>query len=314
MKNKLTPEKTKQTKIIAVIGQTATGKSDLTVLIAKKFNGEIISVDSRQVYKFLNLGTGKVKVKPCKKNKNILCYKNIPHYLIDIASPKRIFSVAKFQKLAQQALKKIIKKNKLPILCGGTAFYFYTFIDNFQLPKVKPNLKLRKNLMKKNIKELITIIKKIAPNLIKQIDLKNKQRLIRKIEILKKLKKMPPLIKNPLPYQILILGLKKDKKTLKKLIYKRLIKRIKQGMIKEVKDLHKKHKISFKKLESFGLEYKYIALYLQKKINKQEMIDKLTKSILAFSKRQMTWFKKDKRIIWLKNKNQAFKLIQDFLK
>lgn len=314
MKNKLIKEKINNKKIIAIVGQTATGKSDLAVFLAKKIQGEVISVDSRQVYKYLNLGTGKVNVKPCKKNKKILCYKNIPHYLIDVASPKKNFSVEQFQKLALKTIKKIFKKNKIPILCGGSAFYFYALIDGYVLPKVKPNYQLRKKLEKKEIQDLLKILKKLDLKTYNQIDKKNKRRIIRAIEIIKKLKKRPKLEKHPLPYPLLILGLKKNKKNLKKLIYQRLIKRLKQGMIKEVKNLKNKHKISFKRLESFGLEYRYLALYLQKKLKKQEMIEELTKAILNFSKRQLTWFKKDKRIIWIKNKKQALKLVQQFLK
>ncbi len=314
LNNKLNKENIKNKKIVAIVGQTATGKSELAVLLAKKFNGEIISVDSRQVYKYLDLGTGKVKVKPCKKDNKKLCYKNIPHYLIDVASPKKNFSVTTFQKLALKAIRNILKRNKLPILCGGTPFYFYALIEGYVFPKVKPDYKLRKKLEKKEIKELLEILKKLDKKTYTQIDKKNKRRIIRAIEIVKELNKRPKLEKKPLPYPLLILGLKRDKKILKKLIYQRLIKRLKQGMLKEVKDLKNKHKISFKRLESFGLEYRYLSLYLQKKLKKQEMIEQLTKAILDFSKRQLTWFKKDKRIIWLKNKNRAFKLVNQFLK
>lgn len=296
--------KTIKKPILVILGPTASGKSSLAVKIAKKFNGEVISADSRQVYKGMNLGTGKITKKEME---------GIPHHLLDVASPKRKFTVVQYRKLALKALEKIFKKGKLPIICGGTGFYIQALIDGITIPPVPPDWKLRRKLEKKSVEELYELLKKLDKKRAETIEKKNKRRLIRAIEIAQKLGKVPPLKKEPLPYPVLMLGIKKEKKELKKLIRKRLLKRIRQGMIAEVKKL-KKSGISWKRLEEFGLEYRWVARYLQNKISKEEMIEKLQKEIENYAKRQMVWFKKDKRIIWIKNQREAEKLVRNFLK
>jgi tRNA dimethylallyltransferase len=295
----------KNKKLIAILGPTASGKSSLAVKIAKEFGGEVISVDSRQVYKGMDIGTGKVKREEME---------GIPHYLLDVASPKRKFTVAQFQKLAKKAIEKIFKKKKIPILCGGTGFYLWALTQQVKIPKVKPDWKLRKNLEKKSTKELFEILKKLDPERAKTIEKDNKRRLIRAIEIAKKLGKVPSLKTEPLPYPILFLGVKKTKEELKKLIKKRLLKRLKEGMIEEVKKL-KKSGISWKRLEEFGLEYEWIAKYLQGKVSYKEMVEKLQKDIENFAKRQMTYFKKYfPKTIWIKNYKEAKEKAKEFLK
>lgn len=291
-------------KIIVILGPTASGKSELAVKLAKKFKGEVISADSRQVYRGMNIGTGKITKKEME---------GIPHYLLDVASPKRKFSVVNFVKLARKAIKKILKKGKMPIICGGTGFYLWVLIEGIQIPKVKPDWKLRKKLEKKTEEELFQMLKKLDPKRAKKIEKKNKRRLIRAIEIAKKLGKVPLLEKKPLPYSFLILGVKKDWKDLKKRIKKRLLKRLKIGMIEEVKKL-KKMGLSWKRLEEFGLEYYWIARYLQKKISKKEMIESLERDIFRFAKRQMRYFKKYfPQTKWIKTEKEAAKLVKFFL-
>jgi len=292
-------------KLIVVSGPTASGKSELAVKLAKKFNGEIISADSRQVYKGMNIGTGKITKKEMQ---------GIPHYLLDVASPKRRFTVAQYRNLALKAINKIFRKDKIPILCGGTGFYIQAVVDGIVIPEVKPDWRLRSNLNKLSAAELYQKLKKLDPKRAKTIERKNKRRLIRAIEIVIKTKKpVPALKKNPLPFPVLMIGIKKEKKELSSLIRKRLLRRLKRGMIAEVKKL-KKSGLSWKRLEEFGLEYRWVARFLQKKLNYQEMLKKLQKDIEHFAKRQMTWFKKEKRIQWIKNQKETEKLIEKFLK
>jgi tRNA dimethylallyltransferase len=304
-------------KIIAILGPTASGKSALAVKIAKKFGGEVISVDSRQVYKGMNIGTGKVKRDNSKlksQKSKLYLHQGIVHYLLDVASPKRKFTVAQFQKLAKKAIEKIFKKGKIPILCGGTGFYLWVLTQQVAIPKVKPDWKLRKKLEKKSAKELFEILKKLDPERAKTIEKDNKRRLIRAIEIAKKLGKVPPLKTEPLPYPILFLGIKKSKGELKKLIKRRLLKRLKEGMIEEVKKLRKSG-ISWKRLEEFGLEYEWIAKYLQGKIGYKEMVESLQKDIENFAKKQMTYFKKYfPQTIWIRNYKEAERVVNLFLK
>ncbi len=298
----------KKSKIIVILGPTASGKSDLAVKIAHKFNGEIISADSRQVYKGLDIGSGKITKKEMK---------GILHHLLDVFSPKKIFTVTQYQELAKKAVKKIIKKGKVPIVCGGTAFYINALIYDYKLPAVPPQEKLREKLERKITAELFKQLKKLDSKRAKNIDRYNKRRLIRALEIVLTAKKPIPVLatacgsKNCL-YQTLKIGIKKPKKELKKLIKERLEKRLKMEMVDEVKKLHK-NGLNWQRLDDFGLEYRYISRYLRNLISYEEMVEILNQKIWQFSKKQMTWFKKDKNIHWIKNYKEAERLFRQFL-
>jgi tRNA dimethylallyltransferase len=276
-------------KIIVVLGPTATGKSDLAVNIAQKYNGEIISADSRQVYKGMDLGSGKIT------KKEML---GIPHHLLDIIKPSTFFSMAKYKELANKKIKEIILKGKTPIICGGTGYYIDSVVKNITIPEVKLNLKYRKELEKKSTEKLFELLKKISPERAKTIDKKNKVRLIRALEIAKELGSVPEIIEKPSEYDYIFIGLDTKDQILKDRIALRLTKRIKLGMIKEIQRIHNEG-TTWKRLESFGLEYKNTALFLQNKITKEEMIDNLNREIWQFVKRQRTWFKRNKQIVWL---------------
>lgn len=289
-------------KILVIIGPTASGKSDLAVKLAKKFNGEVISADSRQIYKGMDIGTGKITKKEMA---------GVPHYLLDIASPKTRFDVARYQKLAHKKIADILKRGKLPIACGGTGLYIKAIVENQQYPDIAPNWKLRKILEKKSNEELFAILKKLDPKRAEIIDKKNPRRLIRAIEIAKQAGKTPPIKNNPL-YDALLIGIKKSPDELKKTIATRLHKRIRQGMIAEVEKLRSQG-VSWKRLEEFGLEYKYISLYLQGKIDKQTMLETLETKINQYAKRQMTWFKKTSNVFWVKKYKTSEELTMRFL-
>ncbi len=303
-------------KLIVVIGPTASGKTDLSIKLAlrlgsgqakKKFgiNGvEVVSADSRQVYKGMDIGTGKVTKKEMK---------GIPHYLLDVASPKRKFTIVQYQKLVLKVINKIHKKGTVPFLVGGTGFYIQAVVDGIIIPEVKPDWKLRTELEKKNTQELFKMLKKLDPRRAKSIDKNNRRRLIRALEIVIKTKRpVPPLKKKKPQFEVLMIGIKKNPTELKKLIRKRLLKRLKIGMIAEVKKLRKSG-LSWKRLEEFGLEYRFIAQYLQKKINYEGMKEKIQKESEHYAKRQMTWFKRGKQIKWIKTREEAEKLVKDFL-
>lgn len=294
----------KKNKLIVVLGPTSAGKSDLAVRLCKKFNGEVVSADSRQVYKGMDIGSGKITKKEMR---------GIPHHLLDVANPKRKFTVARYQKTVQSALGKIWKKGKLPILCGGSGFYIQAVVDGIIIPKVPPNWKLRKKLGKESPEELYNMLKKLDIRRAKNIDRKNKRRLIRALEIVMKMKTpVPPFKKQPLPSRVLMIGIKKDKEKLNKLIRRRLLKRLRKGLVAEVKRL-KQSSLPWKRLEEFGLEYRFVARYLQGKLNYDEMVEKLQKEIEHYAERQMTWFRKDKRIKWIKNYKEASKIVRAFL-
>jgi tRNA dimethylallyltransferase len=307
-------------KILVIVGPTSSGKSELAVKFAKHFNGEIISCDSRQIYKGMDLGTGKVegkwnKQKTCKIHGRefyrSFVYKNIPHHLIDFINPKSRYSAALFQLDAKKTIDDILSRDKLPILCGGTAHWIDAVVFDQPIPAVKPNLKLRMKLEKKSADNLYRRLKKLDPVRAKNIDKSNKRRLIRALEIVITTGKPVPTLSTDhysLPtYNALWLGINPPQAELFTKIKKRLGQRLNLGMAKEVLRLHGQG-LSWKKLESFGLEYKFIALYLQKKVTYDEMFEQLLLAIQHYSKRQMTWWKRNKEIKWITSYPEALKL------
>lgn len=274
-------------KVIAVVGATATGKSALGVKLAKKFKGEIISADSRQVYKNLNLGTGKITKKEMH---------GVPHHLLDVASVRSNFNVDKFKVSAEKTISQIKVGGSLPFVVGGTGFYIDTLLLGLELPNVKADPKLRAALSKKSLSRLMQILRAFDPARAKTIDPKNKVRIIRSIEIAKALGKVPAL-KNKPKYKVLWIGINLPPEVLKKKIEKRLRERIEKGMISEARALHRKG-LSYKRMHALGLEYRYLAKFLKKEIGKEETIEKLKREIWQYAKRQNTWFKMNKKIKW----------------
>jgi tRNA dimethylallyltransferase len=275
-------------KVIIICGPTASGKSDLAVKIAQKYNGEIVSADSRQVYKNLNIGTGKVTKKEMS---------GIRHHLLDVENPKNRFTAENFRKLGEQIIEKIVDKDKTPIICGGTGFYIEALIKRENFPSVPPDERLRKELDKKNVNELLNILETLDKKRFENIDKKNKRRVIRAIEIAKTLGKVPETNLDDSKYETLWIGTTWSNEILKEKIHTRLLKRLKTGMLNEAKKLHTKG-LSWKRMEELGLEYRYMAKHLQDKISKEEMIVELEKEIWHYAKRQMTWFKRNKNINW----------------
>jgi tRNA dimethylallyltransferase len=326
-------------KIIIVVGPTASGKSDLAIRLAKKYGGETISADSRQVYRGMDIGTGKVlkdktlpvvlkfKNKRSKLGKNEYYSEGIKHYLIDVANPKRIFTADDFRKLGQKSLSNIVNRYKLPIICGGTGFYIDSLLSiNLPAP-VPPDPKLRAKLEKWAPEELFTKLLEIDPRRAKTIDRHNKRRLIRAIEIvLTTGKPVPAHTSQATDYNTLWLGINFPKEILAKRIEKRLNTRISMGMFGEVWKLHKEG-LSWKRMYDLGLEYRYASIYLrrqfpisnskfpiiEKNFRNSEEYNKLLSEIIKYSKRQMTWFKRNKEIIWIEDNREAEKLVKDFL-
>ncbi|OIO50240.1 MAG: tRNA (adenosine(37)-N6)-dimethylallyltransferase MiaA [Parcubacteria group bacterium CG1_02_44_65] len=300
--------KNNENKIIVILGPTASGKTRLAVELAVKFNGEIVSADSRQVYRGMNVGTGKD-----------LSEYSVSYHLIDVASPKLRFDLAKYQELAFTAIDDILKRGKVPILAGGSGLYLQAVVDNYKLSDIKSNLVLRKKLEKLNAGELFKKLERRAPKMaakLNQSDKNNKRRLIRYLEILGQDGNFKSRL-GKRKYQALLIGVKFGKDVLKQRIFKRLLERLKeQNMIGEAENLHSQG-LSWKKLEEFGLEYKFIALYLQGKLKYEEMVEKLNIAIYQFAKRQLTWFKRwekqGAKINWLKDNKKIEKLVKEFL-
>lgn len=290
-------------KVIVILGATSTGKSTLAVELALKLDGEVISADSRQVYTGLDIGTGKIT------KKEML---GVPHHLLDIINPKKRFTVIDWKNKAEKKIKEILSRGKTPIICGGTAFYIDALVNNNAFPEVEPNMKLREKLNKNTPEKNYQILLNLDKNRASTIDKKNNVRLVRAIEIAKALGKVPHLAtRSPSEYKFIKIGLTLPDDELKEKISTRLFERIRGGMIKEAKTLHAKG-LSWKRMQELGLEYRYMSLYITKKLTKEEMLEKLNTEIVKFSKRQKTWWKKDKDIVWFnpKENQKILKLIK----
>ena len=318
-------------KIIVIVGPTASGKSELALRLANKFNGEIVSADSRQIYRGMDVGTAK----PSKKERGL-----IPHHLIDIKNPNREYTVQHFKADALKVIREIIKRGKLPILVGGTGLYIKAIVDNLKIPKVKPDFVLRRELenefKEKGIEPLIQELVKIDPDAACIVDSKNPRRVIRALEISlgeKKLFSGSRRLGKPL-FQTLQIGVGGEGNGLRARIERRSEEMFQGGLIQEVERLVKKYpstssgqapsasfdKTQDKSLGASGLPRAFDAIgyretidYLGHKITKEKLMELLTKNTWQYARRQMTWFKKDPRIYWVKNEKEAMKLAAEFL-
>ncbi len=300
-------------KIVVISGPTASGKSDIAIALARRFNGEIISADSRQVYRGMDIGTGKVT----KREQEL-----VRHWLLDVASPTRQYSVARFKRKAQKAVRDIVRRGKLPIICGGTGFWIDALVYDLSLPAVRPNAKLRAKLRQLSSAQLFARLEKLDPARAATIDRHNPVRLIRALEIVLTTGRPVPKRINGSPYEPLYLGISLPVAQLKLRIRKRLDARLKHGMLAEVHRLHKSG-VSWKRLEVLGLEYRWVAQYLQsaevqprqqRRLNLVAMRDGLLRDIIAYAKRQLTWWRKNPDIVRIKNTAHARRLVNKFLK
>jgi tRNA dimethylallyltransferase len=265
--------------LITILGPTASGKTSIAAQLANDFNGEIISADSRQVYKGMDIGTGKDLIE-FQKN-------NVKYHLIDIAEPFEEYNLFRFTKDFQSAFDEIKSKDKLPILVGGTGLYISAILQSYQLPEIDDDNELNtlSHLTYAQLKE--TLIK-LRPKLHNITDLTSKDRLIKAILIERAKEKVNPTFGE---LKSLNIGINSKREETKRRITERLKQRLAAGMIEEVEELLRKG-VSLEKLNYFGLEYKYVSQYIDGKLNYNDMFQKLNSAIHNFAKRQMTWFRK----------------------
>jgi len=286
-----------QQKLIVILGPTASGKTKLAVELATKIGGEIISADSRQVYKGMNIGTGKDY-----EEYNHTSGQKIPYHLIDVVEAGGAYHVARFQKDFQQAYQNIVDRGKVPILCGGTGMYIEAILKNYQHTQIPIDALLREELEAKDYEELLNQYQQEYQSFNPEADTSTKKRLIRAIEIARFMRDNPQNSLDIKPYQTLIFGISIPTEVRRERITRRLYKRLAEGMIAEVQGLLDSG-IGPDKLIFYGLEYKFITEYLLNQIAYEEMVKKLEVAIHQFAKRQMTFFrsmeKKDLTIHWL---------------
>ncbi len=303
----------KKTKAIIVTGPTATGKTSLAVKLAREFNGEIISADSRQVYKGLDLGTGK-DIEEYGVGDSAVKY-----HLIDNCSPGEIYHLKQFNYDAKKLIVDISSRNRLPIIAGGTALYIDSLISNYEFPINAPDLQLRNSLKNKSTEELAEYLKTNNPELFNKLENKNSRpRLVRAIESVLSVKEQRFEISNDITFDCLIIGTYFERTKVHERIAIRLEQRIEAGMIEEVENLHK-NGLSWERLDSFGLEYRYISKYIKGELSLDEMKSALLAKIRKLARSQDVWFRKMEqkghKIYWTKEGNykQSCQLVQTFL-
>ncbi len=295
-------------KVIVIVGPTASGKTATSIKVAKELNGEIISADSMQIYKDMNIGTAK----PTKEE-----MEGIKHYMIDIASPDEIFNVAKYKEMAEKAIEDILSKNKVPIVVGGTGLYIDTLINGVEFASVKEDLEYRNALLERAKKEgnkaLHDELAKIDKEAAEKIDMNNVRRVIRALEIYKitgKTKtKLDEESRKETKYDYRVYGIEWGREELYRRIEKRIDIMLEEGLVEEVENVMSKYTISKTALQ--GLGYKEVIEFLNNDISYDEMVDKLKMETRRYAKRQLTWFRRNKDIKWYDINNIADKIIME---
>lgn len=283
--------------LIVVLGPTASGKSALGIALAQHFHGEIVSADSRQVYRDLDIGTAKVT-----PQEQAL----VPHHLLDIVDPQEVYTVAQFQQDANAVISEILARGHLPLLVGGSPHYIQAVVDNLAIPAVPPQPDLRARLESQSLPDLLHQLEELDPRSAAAIDRNNPRRVIRALEVCivtgkpfsEQRSKAYPL------YRSLQLGIQWPRSVLYQRIDERVDERMRQGMVQEVRDLLA-HGITHERLDAFGLEYRFISRWLRGEFaSEEETVQRLKYAIHDFTRRQLTWFRRDNRILWLEGGEQ----------
>ncbi len=295
-------------KVIVILGPTASGKSGFSIKLAKKYNGEIISCDSRQFYKEMNVGTAKVTKKEMQ---------GVKHYMIDIIKPNQNFSVAKFKKQAEKIINDILKRKKIPILVGGTGLYIQSLVDNLTIPQVPPDFELRKKLEKQDIEKLWARLIKFDPKSANFVQRQNKRRIIRALEVCQKTDKTFSGFqqKGKPKYTFLQIGIKVDREKLYARIDKRVDQMIDDGLIPEIRKLNKKYSWKLPAMSGIGYgEFKGKLNKIKDKKILAEIVQNIKFHTHQYARRQESWFKRDEKIKWIKKYSQADELARKFVK
>lgn len=297
-------------RLPVIVGPTASGKSSLGIHLAQRFAGEIISADSRQVYRSMDIGTAKVTPEERAM---------IPHHLLDVAEPGETYTVSQYQQAAITVINDILMRGKQPFLVGGSPHYIQTIVDNFDIPAVAPQPELRAQLEEQPLEALLAQLEQLDPQSYATIDQRNPRRVIRALEVC--LVTGKPFSgqrgrARPL-YHCLLLAIDWPREILYQRIDARVDERMAEGMVQEVESLLQQG-VSHERLEALGLEYRFISRWLRGEVSsEEEMVQRLKYAIHDFTRRQLTWFRRDKRILWLTGgaamEQQAQELVQIFL-
>ena len=298
-------------KVIVICGATASGKTALSIELAKKIDGEIVSADSMQIYKYMNIGTAKPTAQEMQW---------IPHYMIDCISPEQRFSVAEYKKLAKQAIRKIIEKGKIPIVVGGTGLYIDSLIYEIEYPNIEFDEEYRKLLEKKvqeeGLETLYQEAKRIDEKAVQKISHNDQKRILRILEIYHatgktKTQQEEESRKKETEFDYYVYALNWDRDVLYDRINQRVDIMLQQGLVNEVRTILNKY-VHFPTAMQ-GLGYKEVVEYLEEKCTKEEMTEKIKQETRRYAKRQLTWFRKNKQTMWLEGNKSTEENIQVIL-
>lgn len=289
-------------KIVVVLGPTASGKTAVGIRIAKKFNGEVISADSRQVYRGMDIGTAKVRDT-----------EGVPHHLIDVVDPDEPFTVVDWKRLVEKAIDEIVSRGKLPIVVGGTGLYIQALVDNIEAPEVPPQAKLRQSLDEKSDTDLLKLLRRFDPDFVDRVDASNRRRVIRALEVtimtgepMNKLQR-----KGPARYDALLIGLDVPRRDLYAAIDERVRLQMDDGLVDEVRRLLRKYDARLPAFSAIG--YREVVRYLDGEMTLPEAMERIQFATHAYARRQLTWFRRDPRIRWVWTTDEAVILVTQFL-
>lgn len=293
-------------KVIVIVGPTASGKTAVSIELAKKINGEIISADSMQIYKYMNIGTAKPTADEMQ---------GVKHYMLDIVEPDETYNVAKYKKMAENAIEEILTKGKTPIIVGGTGLYINTLVNGIEFLEIEGDTQYRDALIKKGYEEGAKVLhdelKKVDPESAEVIDANNIRRVARALEIYKVTGKTKTQLdiesRKEVKYDYIMFGLEWPREELYSRIDQRVDIMVKSGLIEEVKWLIENYKVSSTAMQ--GLDYKEVVEYLNGDISYEEMVEKLKIETRHYAKRQLTWFRKDTRIKWVTKEKAVDEII-----
>lgn len=281
-------------KLLCILGPTASGKSSCAVSLAKKFDGEVVSADSRQVYRGLDIATGKITEEEMQ---------GIPHHLLDVADPQDSYTVTDFKRDASEAIEDVLSRDRLPIIAGGTGYYIQTVVDNITIPEVPPNKTLREKLHEQTSEALHKQLAEKDFNRSKEIHPNNKRRIIRALEIHDALGEIPDIDPTPpddytySPYDVLQIGLDLPDGQLRSRIHQRTVERSNRGMFEEAQRLHN-NGVPLERMRELGLEYAILADWLENNITKEAALERIETADWQYARKQRMWFARDKRIVW----------------
>lgn len=302
-------------RALCIVGPTSSGKTALGIALAKKFKGEVINADARQIYRGFNIGTGKPEGRRMSSDgRRFFLVERVPHHLMDFMSPLKVCTVAEWQKKALRFVRTLSDKGKLPILVGGTGLYIQALVDNYRIPSVPPNPAYRGAMESKTLSELVSMLLHVDPEAEKIVDLKNRRRVLRALEVVTftgrafsvQRHRDRPVV------DALLIGIKRSKEELKERIEMAIDQMILRGWVKEVEKLHR-HGVPWNAPAMTSIGYREIGAYLRGEIPLETAIERTKRATGQYTKRQITWFKREGRVHWVKDAAEAARVVKKWM-